>query len=423
MAGLLGEWLRFYGPQPRTRLLELLGLPARRVEEALEELIAAEALVVDRFRQADEETVGEEAGLEVVDAENLEILLRLMRSASRAVFEALPLEKLPLFLAVHQGLVGRGEDLRDLQEVLEQLFGYPAPAGLWESDLLPARLSPYYPSWLDTLMLESDLTWVGTDSEKLTFAFAGELELFGVGDGAAPELFPAGSGRLSFDELVERSGLAPAELTAKLWELAWQGRVSNTTFAAVRKGLLARFALPEREARRAGARPGRGAQGMGRVRRFDRWGASKPYAGDWYPLGGGADGVDGVDSEPDALELQELAKERVRQLLGRYGVLFRELLGRELPLLQWPRVFKALRLMELSGEVLSGHFFTGVPGLQFASHAAFRVLRQGLAEDSIYWLNAWDPASPCGLGLEDFKGEVPARLPSTLSGGAGNFGS
>ena len=50
--------------------------------------------------------------------------------------------------------------------------------------------------------------------------------------------------------------------------------------------------------------------------------------------------------------------------------------------------------MELSGEVVTGSFFEGVPGLQFASHAALRALQQPLDEDAVYYLRAR------GVGLE-----------------------
>jgi len=100
-------------------------------------------------------------------------------------------------------------------------------------------------------------------------------------------------------------------------------------------------------------------------------------------------------------------------LIDRYGILFRELLLRELPLLQWQRLFRTLRIMELSGEVISGSFFNGIPGLQFISPEGYRLLTKGLEEDRIYWLNAADPASLCGAGLEGLKDQLPSRLPAT----------
>ncbi|MFH1177379.1 MAG: ATP-dependent helicase, partial [Acidobacteriota bacterium] len=125
--------------------------------------------------------------------------------------------------------------------------------------------------------------------------------------------------------------------------------------------------------------------------------------GHWYRL-------PPVEAPADAVEQEERNRDRARLLLDRYGVLFRELLERELPALQWPRLFRSLRIMELSGEVVAGQFFTGIAGLQFASHAALRRLEQGLAEDRVFWLNAADPASPCGLGLPALAG-LPHRVP------------
>ncbi len=69
--------------------------------------------------------------------------------------------------------------------------------------------------------------------------------------------------------------------------------------------------------------------------------------------------------------------------------------------------------MELSGEILSGYFFEGIPGIQFASHEAYRFLNEPIQEDRIYWMNAADPASLCGIRLDSLKGVLPSRIPST----------
>jgi ATP-dependent Lhr-like helicase len=128
-------------------------------------------------------------------------------------------------------------------------------------------------------------------------------------------------------------------------------------------------------------------------------------AGNWYRL-------PPIDPPTDPIEAEECNRDRVRQLLSRYGILFRELLQREQPLLQWRAVFRTLRLMEFSGEVVTGQFFTGVSGLQFMSHEAFESLRQGLDEDAVFWVNACDPASLCGTGIEGLKPILPSRLAS-----------
>jgi ATP-dependent helicase Lhr and Lhr-like helicase len=138
---------------------------------------------------------------------------------------------------------------------------------------------------------------------------------------------------------------------------------------------------------------------------FSRWKISRPLEGHWFR-------IDPIPGERDILEEQELSKDRIRQLLKRYGILFRELLSNELPLLQWKAVFRSLRLMELSGELVSGYFFEGISGLQFMSHEAFRLVQKQLPRDAIFWINAADPVSLCGLSLEAVKG-LPSRIAST----------
>jgi len=134
--------------------------------------------------------------------------------------------------------------------------------------------------------------------------------------------------------------------------------------------------------------------------------ATRPFSGRWFVLE--------RDGEPrDALEEEELNKDWARVLLQRYGVVFRELLARELGPLEWGRVFRSLRLMELSGEALAGHFFEGVGGLQFTTPAVFRELRRGLPEDAIYWLSAADPASLCGVDVAGLKETLPPRHATT----------
>ena len=70
--------------------------------------------------------------------------------------------------------------------------------------------------------------------------------------------------------------------------------------------------------------------------------------------------------------------------------------------------------MELSGEAAAGYFFLGASGPQFASHQALRQLTRRLPEDRVWWVNAVDPASPCGLGLEAFQGRLPKRVEGSL---------
>jgi ATP-dependent helicase Lhr and Lhr-like helicase len=393
---VLGKWLAYHGPVEISLLQRALSLPAEQLQDALHALEETGLAVLDQFLEESKEP-------EICDAANLETLLRMLRRSRKSAFEALDLEYLPLFLASFQGIIHRGDSIDDLRERLEQLLGVPLTAGAWEEEVLPARLQPYFSAWLDSLMHTSDLMWFGCGQRKLSFAFPEDLDLFLGSDlpdddsdaALVARLIPDPKGRYSLPVIHAGSGLPASSVTSELWRLAWSGRLSNDSFVAVRKGILNRFVRREadqgRESRRLPA---------------SRWSRPQDNSGNWYLLP--RDRV-----APDILEREESNKDRVRVLLERYGILFKELLLRELPPLQWGRLFRTLRIMEMSGEILAGNFFSGVPGLQFISQEAYRMLEKGLPDDLVYWVNAADPASLCGSGLEGMRDRLPARLSST----------
>jgi ATP-dependent Lhr-like helicase len=406
-SGLMAEWLRYYGPVPLSWIRHCFGMSQAVVESVLDELVASGAVILDQLTRGT-------SSLEVCDLQNLEILLRLTRKGARPSFTALPLDRIPLFLAVQQGLVAgkrhrRDSGLKDLRRVLERLFGYPAAARLWEEEIFPARLHPYYGSWLDELLRSSELGWFGCGRQRVSFCFSSDIELYleSADEEAAAELrrlLPSPRGRFSFWDLVDHTAAAPADVTRRIWDLVWEGKLAADSFDVLRRAAAAGFRLPQDRSRTAEDK--RRTHGLRRRRpartSYDRWRAAHPLSGGWY-------GITRV-GEADALEEEELARDRVRQLLQRYGIVFRELVSRELPALQWSRIFRTLRLMELSGEVLSGYFFEGVPGVQFINHQGFRVLQAGLPAQAIFWICAADPASVCGLGLP-ISG-LPPRLAS-----------
>ena len=65
-----------------------------------------------------------------------------------------------------------------------------------------------------------------------------------------------------------------------------------------------------------------------------------------------------------------------RQLLARYGIVFRDLLAREHAAPPWYRILPALRAMEARGEVRGGRFVANVGGEQYALPEAVERLRQ-----------------------------------------------
>lgn len=417
----LGNWLSFYGPVARDFIHGALGVASAAIDAALEELIDAGVLFAGDFIEG--------ATGQICDAENYERLLRLARRAARPSFEALPPERLALFLAWRQGLTEPGRGTAGLQERLEPLLGLPLPAGLVEREFLPARLRDYSTAWLDATFQESDLLWSGAGREKIVIAFAEHFDLLRAapegedspreGDegvrasGMRDEQIGRGSEEAwihvgpigleadrpyAFAELLRRSAETPSKFAGQFWDAVWAGKLAGEAATALRRGVLSDFRMSDSAPSRRGVRRG--------ISRQARWQSTDPFPGPWrvlMPPGPAADALDDLEQQ----------KDRVRLLLGRYGVLFRELLANESPRLRWSSVFRALRLMELSGEVLAGHFFRGVAGLQFIAPDAFASLRRGLEDGAVYWLNAVDPASICGLGLQEMSWKIPARRPTT----------
>jgi len=392
---LIADLLRFHGPVAIEQVTGPLELPEAEVRDALEILVVGQRVVVDTLLEGS-------TGTEVCDGENLERLLRMMRAGSRPVFETQPAGRLAPFLAQRQGLATRKRGVDGLRDVMDRLFGLPLPADFWESEALPARLEGYYGAWLDALLAETELTWFGGAERKVAFALEADRELFVSDDGptakereALDALFPHPTGRFGFDQLVAHTRETSASLTERLWSLAWKGRVTNDGFHAVRLGAQTRFKGVEA--------PGSTLdEPSGRRARFGRWKTARPSSGSWYRL-------PDIDAPADVIERDEVERDRVRVLLDRWGVLFRSLLEREAPPLRWGRVFKTLRIMELSGEVVSGQFFEGVEGLQFAAPSALKRLLPPVDDDQILWMSAADPASPCGLGLDGLP-PLPRRV-------------
>ncbi len=394
LADLLGEWLRFYTPVEPSWIADTLGIDGDRLEESLAVLADTQIIVVDELMERAESP-------EVCDRVNLERLLRMARAEARPSLEPLPAETLPLLLAEHQNLGLQDAIPDDLLNALEQLFGLSLPADLWETEILPARLNPYLPVWLDGLVAESDLRWVGSGKKRIFFSLDSELDLYRASTETPQNdelagIFPHLAGRFTLEDLIRFSGRDSAELTNRLWNLAWGGSVSSDSFGPVRQGVSGSFGVPPSPPPSPRARRG------GRAR-FDRWRRERPFSGSWFVL------PEARQSE-DLLAQDDDDRDRARIVLDRYGIVFRSLLQRELPLLKWGSIFRALRMLELSGEIVAGHFIDGVQGLQFATHDCIRRLRQGLDEDRVWWVNAMDPASPCSLDLDLPDWDLPRRI-------------
>ena len=90
-----------------------------------------------------------------------------------------------------------------------------------------------------------------------------------------------------------------------------------------------------------------------------------------------------------------------RQLLARYGVVFRDLLVRETSAPSWQDLVGTLRRMELRGEVRGGRFVSRVAGEQYALSEAVEPLRQAArsraATEPWIVISAADPLNLFGV--------------------------
>jgi ATP-dependent Lhr-like helicase len=415
-AAFIAEWLRREGPVAPERLRALFGLGEDELSALLDGLGDEGVVVVDEFRK-------EGGGTEVIDAENLEILLRLARKAARPELSARPAGDLFRLVARLQRLDPRGpaasappampaaNALPDIAAVLEALAGCCLPVGLWEGEVLGCRLSPYDPRSLDYELASGRRLWFGSGREQVAFCGAEELELFG--SGAASALVPEDRATCDFWSIKSSLGKDSKATALALWAEAWKGSLSSASFEPLRLGMRNRFGhdLPELE---TGGGAGELRDNATRERRIpralrERWRGGAPVSGEWFSLGL-------PPAESDALDQEELSSARVRILLRRYGVLSRDILERELPPLRWGAIFPALRRMELSGELLYGRFFEGLDGPQFMSPEAFELFKglDGLPPPAPLWLNALDPAA-AALALASGPGAAGPRFPARIA--------
>jgi ATP-dependent Lhr-like helicase len=192
-------------------------------------------------------------------------------------------------------------------------------------------------------------------------------------------------GALFYHELLAATDLLESHLDDALQELAAAGMVTADTFGAVRwiatrdRAKLDRL---RRHAKRRGAATG-SAAASGRWSIFP--GLAKPPARDEY------------------------RRHWARQLLQRWGVVFRDLLLRESIAPSWSELVPEYRRMEARGEVRGGRFVCDVGGEQYALPQAvdqLRRLRDEGPDENWFVVSAADPLNLAGILTDEPR--VPA---------------
>jgi ATP-dependent Lhr-like helicase len=272
-----------------------------------------------------------------------------------------------------------------LPTVLGLLEGFEAPAGSWETEILPARVESYAPAWLDAQCTSGRSTWTrltppvkgngrarSTTSVRTTPITLLDRRQLAHWLALSPQTSAAvvspraqllldclhTHGALFFEELAEASHLLRPQVEEALSELVALGRVTSDSFAGLR-------ALLVPSSRR---QPIAGAKRRGRVLPF-----AVEAGGRWAlvwrasPAGGG----DGQAARDAAVECV------ARTLLQRYGVVFWRLLAREAGWLPpWRDLLRIYRRLEARGEIRGGRFVSGFSGEQYALPEAVGLLRE-----------------------------------------------
>ncbi|MFB3103414.1 MAG: hypothetical protein ACE1ZA_00685, partial [Pseudomonadales bacterium] len=318
------------------------------------------------------------------DAANYEALLRFQRARQRPEVTARPVTELPVFLMAWQGFA-RTLDDQTMIEALEQLRGYAAPVSTWLDDLLAARFSEFADYHLDQAFTQQQLCWLGVASQQITIGYPEDLELMRVLKAPAElaTYFADPNARYGFFQIADLTDEGLVAFSERWWQSVWRGELSADSLAPIRQGQARKFSLsePARTTHRASHRERRRARTL-----------AQGWSGNWS-LNTVAEDV------PDALTELEDNKERARLLLDRYGFVCREFANREGGTMRWRNLFKALRIMELSGEVVTGYFFSELSGPQFITPRALNHFQQNKTPNDYLWMSALDPASPCGMSL------------------------
>jgi ATP-dependent Lhr-like helicase len=415
LGDLVGRYARTHAPFTAAAAALRLGLGVAVVTDTLRRLQDERRVSEGEFRPGG-------TGTEWCDVEVLRRLRRRSLAALRKEVE--PVEQaafarfLPEWQHVGQKAL-RGVD--GVATVIEQLAGVPVPASAWESLILPARVRDYSPGMLDELTATGEVVWSGTGrlagndgwvALHLADALPVTLQPLEEGDRTPLEqevlATLGGGGAFFFRQLADTVGATDdGLLTTSLWNLVWDGLVTNDTFAPVR-ALTGSGHTAHRTQRRAPR--ARSYRGRGRAPMPVRSGPPAA-AGRWaiLPL---------PETDPTVR-----AAATAEVLLDRYGVVTRGAVQAEGVPGGFALVYKTLAALEEAGRARRGYFVEHLGAAQFSTAGTVDRLRKhtrdaGTEQEdpSVLVLAATDPANPYGAALPwpEGEGHRPGRKAGAL---------
>lgn len=402
LGDLVSRFARTHGPFVTADVADRFGLGAAIVHDALRRLSHDRRVVDGEFRP-------HAHGSEWCDAEVLRRLRRMSLAALRHEVEPVDTATFARFLPDWQHIGGTLRGVDAVASVVEQLAGARIPASAWESLILPSRVTDYSPTMLDELTATGEVIWAGdgalpgsdgwislhlADSAPLTLAPPGDHETDEL-QRSVLEALGRGGGYF-FRQLSDALGAAagsPVDDTAlvtALWDLVWDGVITNDTLAPLRTmtGGSGAHKRPK-QAPRSRMYRGRTAARSAMVTRM----GPPTVAGRWSLL-----------PERD-LASTVRAHGQAETLLDRYGVVTRGSVMNEGSPGGFALAYKVLSGFEETGRARRGYFVETLGGAQFATGATVDRLRSFVRDhtqdaplDTVA-LAATDPANAYGAAL------------------------
>ncbi|MEI9981392.1 MAG: DEAD/DEAH box helicase [Edaphobacter sp.] len=413
---LVHGWLQILGPTTANGLSSILSLEAAQVFQAFLAMEMQGLLMRGAFEYPAPESNADHE-IEWCERRILQRIHRRTVATLRKQVEAVTPAVYMRWLLQWQHLAPQaqlsGEE--GVFEVLRQLEGFEAPAIEWERTLLPARVANYDPRWLDALCLSGAVGWgrtsphpawsagdessrprrvIPTNAAPITFYIRETAEWLphalsqqSVEEERLSAALSPGAlqvrtllkqrGACFANDLQRIAGLTRQQIQHALWELATAGLASADGFDQLRACMDPRRRSTTSDA--PGKRPTRNTAG--------RWSLLSEE------LHVAATAIEKARRTDAALE------SFARQLLTRYGVLFRDLLTRESNAPKWRDLLNILRRLEARGEIRGGRFVSGFSGEQYALPEAVESLRASRTRDcsAIISVAAADPANLAGI--------------------------
>jgi ATP-dependent helicase Lhr and Lhr-like helicase len=392
-ADIVLRYARSHGPFTAADLAMRYGFECSATIALLRRLVEEGHLIEGEFRPRGVDR-------EWVDPGVLNTLRRRSLARLRQEIEPVDADALGRFLVTWHGVGAAKQGADALLGAIDQLQGAPLPASVLEEEILPARVHDYQPAMLDVLMGTGNVVWAGVErlgdrDGRIALYRAEHLDRLrapasmGGSADSVRESDPSMAGRAAsvyaylqhhgasfFAAIHEGTGSGfPQDTVDALWDLVWQGVVTNDTLHPLRAYL---------EVDRPQGRHRRGSSQH--IRRT----APRTAEGRWSL-------IDTAVTRPRSAT--EWSAAAAQQLLRRHGIVTREAVLSEAVPGGFAAIYPVLTAMEHAGRIQRGYFVAGLGAAQFAMRGALeliRSLRDPPDTLTAVTLAATDPANPYG---------------------------